>query len=211
MIEFKWSKVHRPAQTPIIKDVEIEDLVEELLKDYKTQWLEQPMPVNPEHFAETYMGTDIEYQRIVSPDNNVVGAMVFNDECMPRYIEKKRYRFLGGTEINKQMAKCFRSYLTCSKRSLVTEEDFREHQANVFAVAIAMPRATFVPYAKRLLRQYGLDGRYSSQYVGDSKTFQDTYNIFLSNLAKAYDVSCQSVDIKLHKLGLVKSEISLVS
>lgn len=260
MIEFKWSKVHRPDQTPIIKDVEIEDLVEELLKDYKPQLLEQPMPVNPEHFAETYMGIDIEYQRIASPDNNVVGAMVFNDECLPVYREDgtvhlirvpantivihedtacddKLHRFMrftilhecghawmhanvyrrkslslfGASEINKQMVKCFRSYLTCSKRSLVTEEDFREHQANVFAAAIAMPRATFVPYAKRLLRQYGLDGRYSSQYVGDSKTFQDTYNIFLSNLAKAYDVSCQSVDIKLHKLGLVKSEISLVS
>ena len=117
----------------------------------------------------------------------------------------------GASEINKQLVKCFRSYLTCSKRSLVTEEDFREHQANVFAAAIAMPRATFVPYAKRLLMQYGLDERYSSQYRGDSRSFQDTYNSFLSNLAKAYDVSCQSVDIKLHKLGLVKSEISLVS
>ena len=97
MIEFKWSKVHRPDQTPIIRDVEIEDLVEELLRDYKPKLLEQPMPVNPEHFAETYMGIDIEYQRIVSPDNNVVGAMVFNDECMPRYIAETRltYRFLG--------------------------------------------------------------------------------------------------------------------
>ena len=65
------------------------------------------------------------------------------------------------SEINKQLVKCFRSYLTCSKRSLVTEEDFREHQANVFAAAIAMPRATFVPYAKRLLMQYGLEGRFS--------------------------------------------------
>lgn len=260
MIEFKWSKVHRPAQTPIIKDVEIEDLVEELLKDYKPQLLEQPMPVNPEHFAETYMGIDIEYQRIASPDNNVVGAMVFNDECLPVYREDgtihlirvpantivihedtacddKLHRFMrftilhecghawmhanvyrrqalslfGGTEINKQMTKCFRSYLTCSKRSLVTEEDFREHQANVFAAAIAMPRATFVPYAKRLLMQYGLEGRFSPRYVEDSRSFRDTYNNVLLKLAKAYDVSCQSVDIKLHKLGLVKSEISLVS
>ena len=95
MIEFKWSKVHRPDQTPIIRDVEIENLVEELLRDYKPKLLQQPMPVNPEHFAESYMGLDIEYQRIVSPDNNVVGAMVFNDECMPRYIEEKRYRFWG--------------------------------------------------------------------------------------------------------------------
>ena len=62
MIEFKWSKVHRPDQTPIIRDVEIEDLVEELLRDYKPKLLEHPMPVNPEHFAETYMGIDIEYQ-----------------------------------------------------------------------------------------------------------------------------------------------------
>ena len=95
MIEFKWSNVHRPDQTPIIRDVEIENLVEELLGDYKPKLLQQPMPVNPEHFAESYMGLDKEYQRIVSPDNNVVGAMVFNDECMPRYIEEKRYRFLG--------------------------------------------------------------------------------------------------------------------
>ena len=117
----------------------------------------------------------------------------------------------GASEINKQLVKCFRSYLTCSKRSLVTEEDFREHQANVFAAAIAMPKATFVPYAKRLLNRYGLEGRCSSRYVCGSRYFHDTYNTFLSNLAKAYDVSCQSVDIKLHKLGLVNSEISLVS
>ena len=260
MIEFKWSKVHRPDQTPIIRDVEIEDLVEELLRDYKSRLLEQPMPVNPEHFAETYMGIDIEYQRIASPDNNVVGVMVFNDECLPVYREDgeihlirvpantmvihedtacvdKLHRFMrftilhecghawmhakvyrrkalslfAASGINKQLVRCFRSYLTCSRRSLVTEEDFREHQANVFAAAIAMPRATFVPYAKRLLKRYGFDGQYSSQYVGDSRSFQDTYNMFLSNLAKAYDVSCQSVDIKLHKLGLVNSEISLVS
>ena len=260
MIKFKWTKVHRPDQTPIISDEKIENLAEELLMDYKPELLEHPMAVNPEHFAESYMGIDIEYQRIASPDNNVVGAMVFNDECLPVYREDgkvhlirvpantivihedtacddKLHRFMrftilhecghawmhanvyrrkalslfGGTEINKQMTKCFRSYLTCSKRSLVTEEDFREHQANVFAAAIAMPRATFVPYAKRLLKRYGLEGQYSSQYVGDSRSFQDTYNMFLSKLAKAYDVSCQSVDIKLHKLGLVKSEISLVS
>lgn len=262
MIKFKWTKVHRPDQTPIISDEKIENLAEELLMDYKPELLEHPTAVNPEHFAESYMGIDIEYQRIASPDNNVVGAMVFNDECLPVYREDgkihliqipantivihedtacddKLHRFMrftilhecghawmhaqvyrrnspnvslfGASEINKQLVKCFRSYLTCSKRSLVTEEDFREHQANVFAAAIAMPRATFVPYAKQLLMQYGLEGRFSPRYVGTSRSFLDTYNNVLLKLAKAYDVSCQSVDIKLHKLGLVKSEISLVS
>lgn len=87
MIKFKWNKVHRPNQTPIIRDVEIEALVEELMRDYKPKLLESPMPVNPEHFAESYLGIDIDYQRIASPDNNVVGAMVFNDECLPVYGE----------------------------------------------------------------------------------------------------------------------------
>lgn len=87
MIKFRWDKVHRPDQTPIISDEEIENLAEKILMDYKPELLEHPMAVNPEHFAESYIGIDIEYQRIASLDSNVVGAMVFDDECLPVYRE----------------------------------------------------------------------------------------------------------------------------
>lgn len=87
MIKFRWDKVHRPDQTPIISDEEIENLAEKILMDYKPELLEHPMAVNLEHFAESYIGIDIEYQRIASLDSNVVGAMVFDDECLPVYRE----------------------------------------------------------------------------------------------------------------------------
>lgn len=36
-----------------------------------------------------------------------------------------------------------------------TQEEFREHQANTFAAAIAMPRQTFIPYAQEMIRAAG--------------------------------------------------------
>ena len=76
MIKFKWDRVHRPDMTPVISDAEIEALVEELIGDYKPEMLEKPMPVNTEHFAETYLELSIDYQRIASPDDTVVGAIL---------------------------------------------------------------------------------------------------------------------------------------
>ncbi len=262
MIKFNWNTVHRPDNTPIIRDVEIEELVEELIRDYKPELLERPMAVNPEHFAEAYLGLSIDYQRIFSPDDNVVGAMVFNDECIPVYGEngeihlirvpantmlihedtatddkfRKFMRFtmlhecghawmhgnvyrrnadqlllFKGWDNTPQLVKCFRSSLMDCQRPLVTEEDFREHQANVFAAAMAMPKATFIPYVKQLLDEYGLNGKVSDQYAGGSLLFYEIYNAFLTKLAETYDVSCQAAEIKLRKLGLIDSEMSLVS
>lgn len=262
MIKFEWNKVHRPDNTPIIRDVEIEELVEDLIRDYKPELLEKPMALNPEHFAEKYLGLSIDYQRIVSPDDNIVGAMVFNDECIPVYgddgeihlirvpadtmlihediankakfrtfmrftmchecghawLHGKVYRrnedqlvLFGGERNNPQMVKCFRSSLTECRKPLVTEEDFREHQANVFAAAVAMPKTTFLPYTKQLLEEYGLWGKVSKQYVGDSLLFYEVYSAFLMKLTEIFDVSYRSAEIRLQKMGLIDSEVSLVS
>lgn len=258
MIKFNWDKVHRPDNTPIISDMEIENLVEGLLGDYKPELLERPMPVTPEHFAEAYLELSIDYQRIFSPEDNVVGTMVFNNEYLPVYgddgevhriripantiviheataCDDKLQAFMRFTILHEcghawmhgrvyrrnplwillgnkssQMVKCFRSSLT-ECRKLTTEADFREHQANVFAAAVAMPRATFVPYANQLLKAYGLAERLSVESSNEYFSICEAYSALLADLAETYKVSLQAADIRLHKLGLVDSEITLVS
>jgi hypothetical protein len=56
VIEFRWSKVDKKDNTPILKDTEIDGLAETLLADYKPQLLKEPTPINHLHFLESYLG-----------------------------------------------------------------------------------------------------------------------------------------------------------
>ena len=50
---------------------------------------------------------------------------------------------------------CKRSNIGSNKTRLVTDEDFREHQANTYAAAMLMPRRTFIPFVSDLNKFYG--------------------------------------------------------
>lgn len=104
---------------------------------------------------------------------------------------------------------CRRSSLEGSynrRSKLTTQEEFREHQANVFAASIAMPRQTFIPTAQELIRKCGhRDGVYVMPTVIDWD-----YNFGLSaieeTLSELYGVSKSAANIHMRRLGLLMSE-----
>lgn len=79
MIKFRWSKVDKKDNTPILKDTEIDDLAEMLLEDYKPQLLKEPTPINYLHFLESYLGATIEFMDIYYDKKPIWGATSFND------------------------------------------------------------------------------------------------------------------------------------
>lgn len=91
MIEFRWSKVDKKDNTPILKDTEIDNLAETLLADYKPQLLKEPTPINHLHFLESYLGANIEFMDIYYEDKPIWGATAFNDdEHLPVFDRENR-------------------------------------------------------------------------------------------------------------------------
>lgn len=81
MIDFRCNARHKDM-TPIVKDTDIQDYAETLLRDYKPKLLQEPGKVNPIHFVESYLEAVVDYQDIYYPENApaIAGATVFNDD-----------------------------------------------------------------------------------------------------------------------------------
>lgn len=88
------------------------------------------------------------------------------------------------------------------RKALVTAEDWREHHADYFASAIAMPKSTFIPLAKEIIKDEG---------ISDSIVIEDMdikHNWFASEefpdkISEIYGVSKQAAYIKLKKFGFI--------
>lgn len=87
-----------------------------------------------------------------------------------------------------------------------TQEDYREHQANVYAASVAMPRQTFIPAAKELIRKAGFrDGifvtpdEYDWDYEMGATALSET-------LSEMYGVSKAAANVHLKRLGLLMTE-----
>lgn len=93
MIEFKWSKSDK-TNTPVISADEMDELAEVLIKDYKPALLMEAQPIRYEHFLESYLGANLQYQDIC-PDKDsksILGATAFNDELLRVYDRDKMLR-----------------------------------------------------------------------------------------------------------------------
>lgn len=94
-----------------------------------------------------------------------------------------------------------------AKRSkLTTQEDFREHQANVLAASLAMPRPTFVPAAQELIRKSGFkNGVFVMPTVMDWD-----YSLGISaieeSLSALFGVSKSAANVQMKRLGLLITE-----
>lgn len=85
---------------------------------------------------------------------------------------------------------------------LVTDEDFREHQASTFAAAIAMPRPTFVPLAQSLLRSAGYkDGIWKENFLLDES--DTALPEIIEQLSATFGVSRTAVRVQMHRQGLL--------
>lgn len=92
-----------------------------------------------------------------------------------------------------------------STRKLRTQKDFREHQANVFAAAIAMPRQTMEPCADKMIRCAGFpDGIFVTGLTCDN-TKKDYLEKLILSFAKAYGVSNDAARIRLEKIGRIQT------
>ena len=80
---------------------------------------------------------------------------------------------------------------------------FREHQANEFAAFLAMPRRTFVPYARELIKEAGFD---DGVFLHDDKSWESDYALdtVIGTLRNTFGTSYTAVRIHLRKLGLLK-------
>ena len=91
---------------------------------------------------------------------------------------------------------------TQSNQSQWTAEEWREHQANHFAGAIAVPDMTFIPFVTNVLREYGIFKR--SIVLGNN----DDLDILAKDLlpdrvSEVYGVSKQAASVRLKKSGFV--------
>lgn len=81
----------RRSGLPIISHAEIDNHVEEYLKDYKPSLLAVPQTVDIEEFAEYYLDLNLDYV-FLSHCGLILGRMIFqNEEWVPVYspIEKR--------------------------------------------------------------------------------------------------------------------------
>ena len=83
-----------------------------------------------------------------------------------------------------------------------TAEEWREHQANHFAGAIAMPDTTFVPFVTNTLREHGVFKRSISLDQNDDLDILGK-DLLPERISEVYGVSKQAALVKLKKSGFV--------
>lgn len=88
------------------------------------------------------------------------------------------------------------------KKRFHTGHQWREHQADYFASAVAMPKSTFIPFAGSLLQRAGIkEGRIMKG--SDWKLDRYACLVMPGEISKAYGVSKTAAYIKLKKFGFV--------
>ena len=87
-------------------------------------------------------------------------------------------------------------------REFKTAKEWREHQADYFASAIAMPNATFIPFIRRLMREYDV---WKNHIVMGRDDDLDILagELLPERIAETYGVSKRAALIKLKKSGFV--------
>lgn len=94
------------------------------------------------------------------------------------------------------------------KKSFQTAKDWREHHADYFASAIAMPKSTFVPFAKEILKSVGIsDDRVITGIDYQHDRFAERE--FPKRISEVYGVSKQAAAIKLRKFGFIIEQDTL--
>ena len=91
-----------------------------------------------------------------------------------------------------------------------TDRDFMEHQANVYAAAVLMPRSTFVPFVMELNRKAGhKDGIFVRPPIDPFFQYRHWY-VFLEEIgqkiAETYGVSESAAYVHMKRCGLIKTE-----
>lgn len=87
-------------------------------------------------------------------------------------------------------------------RSQRTAKDWREHQADYFAAALAMPNATFIPFVNEFLREHNIWKRYI--ILGSDNDLDIlAQDLLPERISEVYGVSKRAASIKLRKSGFI--------
>jgi len=88
------------------------------------------------------------------------------------------------------------------KRKKRTPQEWREHHADYFAAAIAMPNVTFIPFVRRLMQEHGV--RKGCIVLGQDTDLDILAQEILPEcITEVYGVSRQAAFIKLKKANFV--------
>lgn len=259
MVEFRWQR-RRKDRTPIIRDIDIIEFTEDVLRDYKPKLLDTPGKLDPENFIERYLGATIDYQDIYygKGESPIAGATIFNrdrvavfdreynrvkeilvdpdtiildnsvlDSKYPGFAEFTEMHEAGHFQMHPDVYKrsedqidffslglmersntvngvmCKRSLIGRTDVTLVTDEDFREHQANTYAASMLMPRRTFIPH---VYEQNLIDGYGSGIHVimpGYDAEGEAKLKKLIARTARLYGVSKSAVRVNMEKYGLL--------
>lgn len=121
--------------------------------------------------------------------------------CMHREV------FEDGMRRNCPPEFCSRKKSGQSRKRLESQKDFREHQADVFAAAVALPADTLVPCATKMIRCMGFpDGVFVTGHKYD-RNKKPGLDRLISNLADTCGVSRSAVKIRLQRLGLLQDRL----
>ena len=121
--------------------------------------------------------------------------------CMHREV------FEDGMRRNCPPEFCSRKKSGQSRKRLESQKDFREHQADVFAAAVALPADTLVPCATKMIRCMGFpDGVFVTGHKYD-RNKKPGLDRMISNLADTCGVSRSAVKIRLQRLGLLQDRL----
>ena len=91
-----------------------------------------------------------------------------------------------------------------------TERDFMEHQANVYAASVLMPRHTFVPFVMNLNKKAGYkDGIFLRPHIDPFYQYRHWYT-FLEEIGQEimekYGVSESAAYVHMKRCGLIRAE-----
>lgn len=104
---------------------------------------------------------------------------------------------------------CKRESIEQTRHKLVTQEDFREHQANVYAAALEMPRAPFKRLVTDLIAEYDI-GRERNQMLVIPRVADYHFSIGLeeivSKVAEAFGASRTAVRVQMQSRGILMTE-----
>lgn len=99
---------------------------------------------------------------------------------------------------------CRRADVMGVTRDLKTQEEFREHQANVFAAAVAMPREAFSEVALDWLDKMGChEGYYLLPTIRETDP-DECADFLIEKMAMQFNVSRTAARVQLRRYGLIK-------
>jgi Zn-dependent peptidase ImmA (M78 family) len=115
-------------------------------------------------------------------------------------------RYYYDCQSGETLAACRRSEIeNCGQRKLTTAHDFLEHQANVFAGAIAMPTVPLRFAVDGLCDSLGIRKRYDMNNFmlkGENITF---YHLLGFHISDTFGVSQKAARIRLYKQGYIQN------